>query len=57
MCVRVSRPGETGLLHVVGGTQRDNLEMMGRAGRGGGRPAVRGGIAGLAQRGARAVVT
>ena len=55
VCVRVSRPGETGLLHVVGGTQRDNMEMMGRAGRGGGRPAVRRGIAGLAQRRARAV--
>jgi hypothetical protein len=48
VCVRVSRPGETGLLHVVGGAQRDNMEMMGRAQRGGGRPAVRRGIAGLA---------
>jgi hypothetical protein len=55
VCVRVSRPGETGLLHVVGGTQRDNMEMMGRARRGGGRPAVRRGMAGLAQRRARAV--
>jgi hypothetical protein len=54
ICVRVSLPGETGLLHVIGGTQRDNMEMMGRAGRGGGRPAVRRGIAGLAQRRARA---
>ena len=35
---------------MIGGTQRDNMEMMGRAGRGGGRPAVRRGIAGLAQR-------
>jgi hypothetical protein len=26
-CVRVSRPGGTGLLHVVGGC-RDNMEMM-----------------------------
>ena len=34
--------------------QRDNMEMMGRARRGGGRPAVRRGIAGLAQRRARA---
>jgi hypothetical protein len=55
VCVRVSRPGETGLLHVVGGSQRDNMEMMGRARRGGGRPAVRRGMAGLAQRRARAV--
>ena len=31
VCVRVSERGETGLLHVVGGTQRDNMEMMGRA--------------------------
>ena len=54
ICVRVSLPGETGLLHVIGGTQRDNMEMMGRARRGGGRPAVRRGIAGLAQRRARA---
>ena len=37
VCVRVSRVGEMGLLHVLGGTQRDNMEMMGRAGRGGGR--------------------
>jgi hypothetical protein len=55
VCVRVSERGETGLLHVVGGTQRDNMEMMGRARRGGGRPVVRRGIAGLAQRRARAV--
>jgi hypothetical protein len=55
VCVRVSRPGEIGLLHVVGGTQRDNMEMMGRARRGGGRPAVRRGIAGLSQRRERAV--
>ena len=54
VCVRVSRL-ETGLLHVVGGSQRDNMEMMGRARRGGGRPAVRRGMAGLAQRRARAV--
>jgi hypothetical protein len=55
VCVRVSHPGERGLLHVVGGTQRDNMEMMGRARRGGGRPVVRRGIAGLAQRRERAV--
>jgi len=28
-------------LHVVGGSQRDNMDMMGRARRGGGRPVVR----------------
>lgn len=55
VCVRVSQPGDTGLLHVVGGTQRDNMEMMARAGRGGGRPVVRSGSWGLAQRRARAV--
>ena len=38
-------------LHVVGGSQRDNMEMMGRARRGGGRPAVRRGMAGLARGG------
>jgi hypothetical protein len=55
ICVRVSLPGETGLLHVIGGTQRDNMEMMGGARRGGGRRVVRRGIAGLAQRRARGV--
>ena len=55
VCVRVSRPGEGGLLHVVGGSQRDNMEQMARARRGGARPAVRRGVAGLAQRRARAV--
>lgn len=54
-CVRVSLPGDTGLLHVIGGSQRDNMEMMGRAGRGGGRPAVRRGDAGVRARHARAV--
>lgn len=54
-CVRVSLPGDTGLLHVIGGSQRDNMEMMARAGRGGGRPAVRRGDAGVRARHARAV--
>jgi hypothetical protein len=54
-CVRVSQAGDTGLLHVIGGSQRDNMEMMGRARRGGGRSVVRRGVAGLAQRRARAV--
>jgi len=55
VCVRVSWPGETGLVHVLAGTQRDNMIMMARAGRGGGRPAVRRGDAGRAARHARAV--
>ena len=55
MCVRVNRQGETGLLHMVGGSRRDNIEMMARARRGGGSPVVRRGSAGLAQRRARAV--
>ena len=33
VCVRVSGPGETGLLHVIGGSQRDNMVRMARAGR------------------------
>jgi hypothetical protein len=44
--VRVSLPGETGLLHVIGGTQRDNMEMVGRARRGGGRPGSAAGTRG-----------
>jgi hypothetical protein len=55
VCVRVSAPGETGLLHLVAGSQRDNMIMMARAGRGGGRPQVRRGRAGFAARRARAV--
>jgi hypothetical protein len=43
LCVRVGQPGDLGLLHVVGGSQRDNMERMGRARRGGGRPVVRRG--------------
>ncbi len=54
-CARVSLSGETGLLHVVPGTQRDNMVMMGRAGRGGGRVAVRRGDNGVRARRARAV--
>jgi hypothetical protein len=55
VCVRVSRPGETRLLHVVGGSQRDNMVMMARARRGGGRPAIRRRGAGVAARRSRAV--
>ena len=35
-CVRVSRPGDSGLLHIVRGSQRHNTEMMARTRRGGG---------------------
>lgn len=55
VCGRVSRPGETGLLHVLGGSQRDNMVMMARARRAGGRPAIRRRGAGVAARRARAV--
>jgi hypothetical protein len=55
VCVRVSRPDERGLLHVVSGPQGHNMEVMARAGRGGGRPTVRRGRAGLLARHARAV--
>ena len=54
-CVRVSAVGDIGLLHIVGGTQRDNMVMMARAGRGGGRVAVRVGDHGVRARRARAV--
>jgi len=39
--VRVSGAGETGVLYVVAGSQRDNVLRMARARRGGGRPAIR----------------
>ena len=54
-CVRASLSGETGLLHVLPGTQSDNMLMMGRAGRGGGRVPVRRGDNGVRARRARAV--
>jgi hypothetical protein len=55
VCVRVSGAGDTGLLHVVAGSQRDNMVRMARARRGGGRPAIRRRGAGVAARRARAV--
>ncbi|WP_425437059.1 hypothetical protein [Mycobacterium aquaticum] len=55
VCVRVSAPGDVGLLHLVAGSQRDNMEMMARSGRGGGRTVVRRGDHGVAERRARAV--
>lgn len=54
-CVRVSRPGDAGLLHVFGGSQRDNMEQMARAGRGGGRRVVLRRDAGVLARHERAV--
>jgi hypothetical protein len=54
-CVRVSRPGETALLHIVSGSQRHNMEMMAHGRRGRGRPLVLRGHAGLLGRRSRAV--
>ena len=54
-CVRVSLACQRGLLHVMPGTQRDNMLMMARAGRGGGSVAVRRGDNGVKARRARAV--
>jgi hypothetical protein len=54
-CVRVSTAADSGLLHVVGGTQRENMLRMARARRGGGRVAVRRGDNGIRARRARAV--
>lgn len=54
-CVRASLPGEIGLLHIIGGSQRDNMMMMARAGRGGGRVTVRRGDHGTKARRAQAV--
>jgi hypothetical protein len=54
-CVRVSAATDTGLLHVLAGTQRDNMLMMARAGRGGGRVAVRRGDNGVRARQGRAM--
>jgi hypothetical protein len=55
LCVRVSEPGELGLRHVFAGSQRDNMEQMGRSGRGGGRLAIRRGGAGVLARRERSV--
>jgi len=56
LCVRVSSPGEGGRRrHVYAGTQRDNMEQMGRSGRGGGRVAVRRGNAGVLARRERSI--
>jgi hypothetical protein len=40
LCVKIAAPGAH-RLHVIAGTQRDNMIRMGRAGRGGGRSALR----------------
>ncbi len=56
LCVRPSEDDDTGRpRHVYAGTQRDNMEQMGRSGRGGGRVAVRRGNAGLLARKERSV--
>jgi hypothetical protein len=55
ICVRVSTPGELGLLHVTGGSQRENMEQMGRRGRGGGRRPIRRGRGGVLERRERSV--
>jgi len=55
LCARVSVPGETGRRHVFAGSQRDNMEQMGRSGRGGGRVAVRQRNAGVLARRDRSV--
>ena len=55
ICVRVSVAGEVGLLHLTGGSQRDNMEQMGRRGRGGGRRPIRRGRGGVLERRERSV--
>ena len=61
LCVRVSEPiaadavAGPRIRHVVAGTQRDNMERMGRARRGGGRVAIRRGDSGRLRRRERSV--
>jgi hypothetical protein len=55
ICARVSVAGEVGLLHLMTGSQRENMEWMGRRGRGGGRRPIRRGRAGLLERRERSV--
>lgn len=56
LCVRVSAPGDVGRRrHVFAGSQRDNMEQMGRSGRGGGRLAIRRGDAGVKARRERSI--
>ncbi|WP_233165220.1 hypothetical protein [Mycobacterium sp. AT1] len=56
LCVRVSAPGDEGRRrHVFAGSQRDNMEQMGRSGRGGGRLAIRRGDAGVKARRERSI--
>lgn len=55
ICVRVSVAGEVGLLHLTGGSQRENMEQMGRRGRGGGRRPIRRGRGGVLERRERSV--
>ena len=55
ICARVSAAGDVGLIHVIGGSQRENMERMGRMGRGGGRRPIQRGRAGLLERRERSV--
>lgn len=55
ICARVSVTGEVGLLHLTGGSQRENMERMGRRGRGGGRRPIRRGRGGVLERRERSV--
>lgn len=50
LCVRVGQSQGTGLVHVFGGSQANNMVLMGRAGRGGGRRAIRRGPSGRLDR-------
>jgi hypothetical protein len=55
ICARPSAAGDLGLIHLTGGSQRENMERMGRRGRGGGRRTIRRGRAGLLERRERSV--
>lgn len=50
LCVRPTMPADVGLRHVFSGSQRDNMEQMGRSGRGGGRVPIRRGNNGVLAR-------
>jgi hypothetical protein len=55
ICTRVSGADERGLKHLTPGTQRENMERMGRMGRGGGRRPIQRGRPGLLERRERSV--
>lgn len=54
-CVRPSNAADRGLVHVVAGSQQQNMIQMARSGRGGGRKLIQRGGAGIAERRERAV--